>query len=229
MSPRGVGARHAQRRIDDQKVGAVSLPQALAAYFLAAGLLTITPGLDTAMILRTAAAEGPRRAAQAGLGIAAGCLLWGAAAALGVGALLEVSRTAYTVMKIAGAAYLVWLAVGLIARPRSKLSGPADSGRTATGGWFARGLMTNLLNPKVGVFYVSFLPQFVPAGMAPAPFMMLLAAIHVALGLVWCAVLIGATAPIRRWLQHPAVVQWLDRITGGVFLAFGLRLAFDRR
>ncbi len=88
--------------------------------------------------------------------------------------------------------------------------------------------MTNLLNPKVGVFYVSFLPQFVPHGYSPAPFIVLLAAIHFVMGLVWAGGLIMATRPLRRWLERRAVVRWLDRLTGGVFLAFGARLAFDR-
>jgi threonine/homoserine/homoserine lactone efflux protein len=207
----------------------MTLTQALAAYVVAAGLLTLTPGLDTAMILRTAAAEGRRRAALAALGIAAGLVTWGLAAALGVGALLAASRAAYVALKWAGAAYLVGLGVGLILRPRSGFAAAAGEGEPRGGNWFLRGFLTNLLNPKVGVFYISFLPQFVPAGTAPAPFIMLLAAIHVVMGLAWCAALIAATQPLRRWLSRPAVVRWLDRITGGVFLAFGAKLAFDRR
>jgi threonine/homoserine/homoserine lactone efflux protein len=85
------------------------------------------------------------------------------------------------------------------------------------------------LNPKIGVFYVSFLPQFVPAGVPAAPFIFLLAMIHVAMGLPWTAVLIGATAPLKRWLGRAAVVRWLDRATGAVFLGFGARLALERR
>ena len=202
--------------------------QALAAFLVAAGLLTITPGLDTAMILRTAAVEGPRRAAMAALGICAGCLVWGLAVALGLGLLLTASTTAYTVLKWAGAAYLVWMGLGLILRPRSRFELEAPATRRGSN-WFLRGLMTNLLNPKVGVFYVSFLPQFVPAGVAAGPFIVLLTAIHVTLGLIWSAGLIGATAPLKTWLSRGAVVRWLDRVTGGVFLAFGLKLALERR
>jgi threonine/homoserine/homoserine lactone efflux protein len=92
-----------------------------------------------------------------------------------------------------------------------------------------RGLLTNLLNPKVGVFYISFLPQFVPDGVQPAPFLLLLAAIHAAMGIAWFALLIAGTRPIAGALRRAAVVRWLDRITGGVFLAFGLHLALERR
>jgi threonine/homoserine/homoserine lactone efflux protein len=208
----------------------VSVVQALAAYVVAASLLTLTPGLDTALILRTAAVEGPRRAALAAVGVIAGCLVWGAAVALGLGALLAASTLAFTVLKWAGAAYLVWLGVNLIARPRSGFdlaagAGPAGGDFT----WLRRGLLTNLLNPKIGVFYISFLPQFLPAGVRPALFIFLLAAIHGALSVVWFAGLIGATRPIAGALQRAAVVRWLDRLTGGVFLGFGLRLALDRR
>jgi len=212
--------------------------QALGAFVVAAGLLTITPGLDTAMVLRTAAVEGPRRAVLAAVGVALGCLVWGLAVAFGLGVLLTASTVAYTALKWAGAAYLVWLGAGMILKPRQgfDFEAPlqtdlAPKSRWAFAGrnWFVRGLMTNLLNPKVGVFYISFLPQFVPAGVAAAPFIVLLAAIHVGLGLAWFAGLITATRPLKRWLSRGAVVRWLDRVTGGVFLAFGLKLALDRR
>ncbi|HEX3917849.1 MAG TPA: LysE family translocator [Caulobacteraceae bacterium] len=205
----------------------MNLETALLAYLAAAALLTITPGLDTAMVLRAAAVEGPRRAGLAALGIIAGCLVWGAAVALGLGVLLVASHAAYVALKWAGALYLGWLGINLLLRPRSKFELEAPA--TRQGNIFLRGLLTNLLNPKVGVFYISFLPQFVPAGMPAAPFMFGLAAIHGLLGIVWFAILIGATTPLRRWLQRQAVVRWLDRVTGVVFLGFGLRLALDRR
>jgi threonine/homoserine/homoserine lactone efflux protein len=200
---------------------------ALGLFVVAAGVLTITPGLDTAMVLRTAAVEGARRAALAALGVICGCLAWGAAVALGLGVLLAASQSAYTALKWAGAAYLAWLGINLILRPRSKLDLAAGGARR--GNWWLRGLLTNLLNPKVGVFYVSFLPQFVPAHVPTAPFIFLLAAIHAVLGLAWFALLIAGVAPLKRWLSRAAVVRWLDRATGAVFLAFGARLALERR
>lgn len=208
----------------------MTVAQALIAFALAAGLLTITPGLDTALVLRTAAVEGPKRAALAGLGVVAGCLVWGAAVALGLGALLAASQLAFTALKWAGAAYLVWLGLNLILRPRDRFDlagGPAGAGDGLA--WLRRGFLTNLLNPKVGVFYVSFLPQFLPQGAPAAPFIFLLAALHGVMGLAWFAALIAATQPIAGALRKPAVVRWLDRLTGGVFLGFGLRLALERR
>jgi threonine/homoserine/homoserine lactone efflux protein len=204
--------------------------QALTAFVLAASLLTVTPGMDTAMVLRTAASEGPRRAALAALGIGTGCLLWGLAVALGLGALLAASHMAYTLLKWAGAAYLLWMGLGLLFQPRSRFDLDAAPRQGVTGGgWFVRGLFTNLLNPKVGVFYVSFLPQFTPAHVQAASFIVLLAAIHVVLGLIWSACLIGATRPLKRWLAEAAVVRTLDRITGGVFILFAGRLILEPR
>jgi len=208
----------------------MTVVQALSAYVVAAGLLTITPGLDTALVLRTAAVEGPKRAVFAALGINVGCLIWGAAVALGLGALLAASTLAFTILKWVGAAYLVWLGLNLLLKPRDRFeiaTGAKRGGGDLT--WMRRGFLTNLLNPKIGVFYVSFLPQFLPAGVQAAPFIFLLAVIHVLIGSCWSATLIAGTRPIAGVLQRAAVVRWLDRLTGGVFVAFGVRLALDRR
>lgn len=208
----------------------MSLVEALVAFTLAAGLLTLTPGLDTALILRTAAAEGPKRAVLAMVGILAGCFVWGGLVAFGLGAVLAASTLAFTVLKWIGAAYLLWLGIGLILKPRSRFE--VGTAPTSSGGdtaWMRRGFLSNLLNPKMGVFYVSFLPQFLPNGVPAAPFMLLLTAIHVLLGVIWLGLLIAATQPLARVLRQAAVVRWLDRITGGVFIAFGLKLALERR
>ena len=204
--------------------------EAIAGFAVAAGLLTILPGLDTALVLRTAAVEGPRRAALAGLGITLGCLVWGTAVAVGLGALLAASHLAFTLLKWAGAAYLLWLGIGMLARPRQSFELDGEAAGPAGGelAWLRRGLLTNLLNPKIGVFYVSFLPQFMAQGVPAGPFLVLLAAIHGLIGLAWFAMLITATRPLARALKRPAVVAWLDRLTGGVFVAFAARLALSR-
>lgn len=88
-----------------------------------------------------------------------------------------------------------------------------------------KGLLTNLLNPKMGVFYVSFLPQFVPAGASVLGFSLLLAALHATLGMVWFALLILGSRPLRHWFAREAVTRWLDGLTGGVLIALGLRIA----
>jgi threonine/homoserine/homoserine lactone efflux protein len=201
------------------------LGQSLIAFTLAAALLTVTPGLDTALVLRTTAAEGARRAFAAALGICLGCLAWGALVAVGLGVLLAASELAYLALRWIGAAYLLYLGLRLILGRR----GEAGDARPVPGAnWFARGLLTNLLNPKVGAFYVSFLPQFIPHGSDVPLTTLLLAAIHAALGLLWFALLIGATRPLARLLRDPAVVRGLDRATGGILILFGLKLALSR-
>jgi threonine/homoserine/homoserine lactone efflux protein len=208
----------------------VSVTEALVAFSIAAGLLTVTPGLDVALVLRTAAVEGSKKAWLAAFGVCLGTLGWGAIAALGLGALLAASEVAFTILKWAGAGYLVWLGLNLILRPRQRFEvGKAQAAPRSDLGWLWKGALNNLLNPKAGVFYISFLPQFVPHGVPAAPFMFGLACLHVAMGVAWFAVLIGATRPIAGALQKAAVVRWLDRLTGGVFLGFGVRLALERR
>ena len=200
----------------------------LIAFFAAASLLTIAPGLDTALVLRTAASAGPRRAALAGLGVAVGCFGWAILVALGLGALLAASQVAYTTLRWIGAAYLVWVGYKMLRNPRRSFvpeRGDNEGQRVA----FTTGLLTNLLNPKVGVFYVSFLPQFVPHGVSVAPYILLLGAIHAVLGLIWFSCLIIATRPLARLLERPSVVQTCDRLTGGMFVAFGVGLALQSR
>ena len=208
----------------------MNIPQSLLAFSAAAALLTITPGLDTAMVLRAATLEGPRRGMLAALGVALGCLIWGSAVSLGLGALLEASHLAYTILKWVGAAYLAWVGARLLLWPRSRLADASGGAPGRNGGDpFRRGLLTNLLNPKVGVFYVTFLPQFIPAHVNVAAWSFLLACIHVVMGPIWFAILIAALAPLSRFLTRPRVVQTLDRVTGCVFLAFGVRLALAER
>ena len=199
---------------------------ALAAFSLAAALLTVTPGLDTALVLHTAAREGAAAAWRAALGIALGCLAWGVLAAAGLSAVLLASSTLFATLRLAGGAYLVWLGIALLWGSTVRSSKPVEA-RGATP--FRRGLLTNLLNPKVGLFYVAFLPQFIPAGSDVLALTLAMAAIHAALGLAWFALLIGATRKIEPWLARPAVSRTLDRLTGGLFVALGAKLALDAR
>ena len=208
---------------------------AIIAFSLAAALLTVTPGLDTALVLRTATVEGSKQAMAAGTGVVAGVLAWGLLASLGLGAMLAVSEIGFRILQYAGAAYLIWLGGRMVwnaVAPSSRQSDPqalAEAPARRADGWFWRGLMTNLLNPKVGVFYVSFLPQFIPAGVPVVAFSMGLAAIHAAMGLVWFAAITLATRPFSRLLRRPAFTRGVDGLTGTVLIGFGLRLALERR
>lgn len=207
---------------------------ATLAFTLAALLMTLTPGLDTALVLRTAAVEGPKRGMQAGAGICIGVLAWGVMAAVGLGAVLAVSQFAYETLRIIGAAWLIWMGISMI---RGARTGGAALDATATAaaprargqGWFMRGLLTNLLNPKVGVFYVTFLPQFIPAGGDVLTWSLAFAGIHAVEGLLWFLAITLATRRLASVLRRGAVVAWLDRVTGGVLVLFGLKLAVDVR
>jgi threonine/homoserine/homoserine lactone efflux protein len=205
----------------------VTLAAAVLSFAVVATALTVTPGLDTALVLRAALTRGRGEAAGTAAGIVAGLFVWGAAAAVGVSALLTASQLAYDVLRYAGAAYLVWFGVRLLARAfRSRpVAEPfaADAGST----WRAArtGLATNLLNPKVGVFYVALLPQFLPAGSDPLLVGLLLAGVHGLLSVVWFALLITLAAALSRWLRRPATVRAIDGVTGVTLLGFGVRLA----
>ncbi|MFT9222422.1 LysE family translocator [Gluconobacter oxydans] len=202
----------------------------LLTFAAAAAVFTITPGLDTAMTLRTATTSGWKAGLAAVVGICLGLGIWGLAAAFGLTALLAASETAFMVVKWAGALYLAWLGIGLILHPRASLGTAEtvpvhDDARAA----FRRGLLTNLLNPKVGIFYMTFMPQFIPPHVNVKEFSLLLTAIQAILSFSWLALLVALTVPLGRFLSSPVVVRRMDRLTGGIFIAFSLKLALSRR
>ncbi|WP_457027984.1 LysE family translocator [Kitasatospora sp. P5_F3] len=197
---------------------------AVWSFALVVGLLTLTPGLDTALILRTAALGERVRAWGVVLGIGTGTMLWGTLSSLGISALLTASHLAYETLRWAGVVYLLWMGVQMLRS--SALSGPEpDAGSGGFWSGWRRGALTNLLNPKVGVFYVAVLPQFIPAGAPQLPMGVLLTSVHVAEGLVWSAVLVAFARAVRGWLRRPAARKLMDRLTGVVVVGFGLRLA----
>jgi threonine/homoserine/homoserine lactone efflux protein len=205
--------------------------QALLAFVLAAGLLTITPGLDTAIVLRASALEGRKAGVAAAAGITLGLMVWGAASAIGLTALLAASSLAYIALKWIGAAYLVGLGLMMLIRPKASVAtGEAETAGTRGAGlWLRRGLLTNLLNPKIGVFYIAFLPQFTPKAAPAGPFIALLVAIHIVESALWFAALIAATQPLGRWLRRPEIARRMNRLTGVIFIGFGAKLALSRR
>ncbi|MEV7778548.1 LysE family translocator [Kitasatospora sp. NPDC088351] len=204
----------------------MEISTALWSFALVVGLLTLTPGLDTALILRTSALGHRRQAWGVVLGIQTGTLIWGTLTSAGVTALLTASHLAYEIVRWAGAAYLVWMGVGMLrsrgAEPAADAVGPADGGFGY--GW-RRGTLTNLLNPKVGVFYVAMLPQFIPAGAPHFATGVALTCVHVVEGVLWSTVLVGFAQVVRGWLRRPAARRVLDRVTGAVVVGFGLKLA----
>ena len=193
------------------------------------GLLTVTPGLDTALVLRTAAVAGRAQAWGVILGIQASTLVWGALTSLGVTALLTASHVAYEVLRYAGAAYLVWIGTRMVwSSVRADESGRHPELRVPRGGFppgFRQGMTTNLLNPKMGAFYVALLPQFIPASAPQLSWGMALAGVHVLLGVAWLSVLAFVAQSLRTFLRKRKVARGLDLVAGSIIGAFGVRLA----
>ena len=207
----------------------------LLAFVAVATLLTITPGADMALVTRHALAGGRRPALFASSGIVSGLFVWAALSAVGIAALLSASATAFATLKLAGAAYLIYLggrALWATRRGYPAVSGAEDPEApvAATGGQaYRQGLLSNLLNPKVGVFYTSFLPQFVTVDHGVAAQSLGLALIHILIGIVWLVVYTGIVVRAGAVLRRPGVRIWLDRVTGTVLVALGLRLATEPR
>lgn len=212
----------------------MTILQALVAFAGVAALLTIVPGVDTALTLRAGLADGARAGVVTGLGVCCGVLVWGVAGALGVSALLQYAAAALTAIRLAGAAYLLWLAAKFL---RSALRGSAASAVAAAGAerasavplWthWRRGFLCNVLNPKVGVFYLAVLPQFLVPGVPPAAMGVSLALVHAAEGLIWTLFLVGFTGLAGRWLRSPAAQRTVDGVTGTVLGAFGVAVAAE--
>lgn len=200
----------------------------LIPYLIAISILTITPGLDTTLIIRTATLEGKMKAFQAALGINLGCIVWGVIVACGLGALLMTSDLAFNALKWIGAIYLTWLGLNLLLKPRSQLASLNSSAVTRQN-WFMKGFWGNLLNPKVGIFYISFLPQFIPQSASPVIWTMSLVMIHVVIGLIWSIFLIAAMQSISAYLKQPKFIRYMDCVTGSIFILFALKLALSKR
>lgn len=207
----------------------------ILAFIGVAVLLTITPGADMALVTKNALAAGRKAAFLTTLGINTSILSWAAASAVGLAAILNASTTAFLILKIAGAAYLVFLGLQTIWRTREgeepdvgEICGEPEH-RLAGGSAFRQGLLTNLLNPKIAVFYTTFLPQFISPGDPVLLKSVFLATIHNLLGFIW---LTGYAYMLTRagdLLRSTTIKRILDRVTGAVLVALGLRLAFEKR
>jgi threonine/homoserine/homoserine lactone efflux protein len=180
-------------------------------------VLTLTPGADTALVLRTAVAGGWAAGTRCTLGICTGTMTWAAASALGVSALVSASPVAYDVLRYAGAAYLLWLGLSAL---RSAGQAAAEVPRRA----FRDGLVTNLLNPKIGVFYATLLPQFLRPDDPVLATSLLLAGIHATLGLLWLGLLSFVAERAATTLRRDSVRRALQRVTGTVLVGFGVKV-----
>jgi threonine/homoserine/homoserine lactone efflux protein len=212
----------------------MSLLTDVASFAVVAGLLTIVPGLDTAMVLRSAASHGRKHGFATALGVNTGALVWGAAAAVGVSAILTASTVAYTGLRIAGAIYMIWLGARLIVRAAKGGEIHESSGSEVANNpriWrsWSRGFMTNLLNPKIGAFYVAVLPQFIPSHDSRLAVGLLLAFVHDLEGIAWFSAIILGAHSARAILSRRRVRRGLDGLTGSALIGFGLKLGLSPR
>ncbi len=193
-------------------------------------VIVVVPGPDMALVLQNGLARGRRAAVETALGINAGLVVWAVAAALGVAALLHASAPAFTALKLAGAAYLVWLGVrALVAAWRGTGGDPQVRSRGLTGSPFTQGLLSNLLNPKIALVFTTLIPQFVDPAAPAAAQTLLLAAIFICMGLLWLTSYALLVARAGALLRRPAVRRALNAVTGTVLVALGVRLALERR
>ena len=205
-------------------------PTLLLAYLAAATALTLSPGPDTMFVLASSASGGARVGAAATLGIAAGCLAHATMAALGISALIAASPAAFDALRIAGALYLLWIGLGALyafykgIRDSRTLS--RATGETASWDAFRRGALTNVLNPKVGIFYVAFLPQFTNPSLGHVPLqIVVLALIHISIGIAWLGALsVASCRAVETLARNPRVRAWLDGAAGIVYIALAWRM-----
>jgi threonine/homoserine/homoserine lactone efflux protein len=208
----------------------------LLAWVALSALLIATPGPDTALIIRNALAAGPRASTLSALGVAVGTLVWVTASAVGVGVLLERSSTAFTILKLAGAAYLCYLGLRSLGSPprgelRPRPTGAAGEGRftrlSHRTAW-SQGLFSNLLNPKTGAFFVTVMPQFTVPG-DPATRLLLMVAVFELMLLAWLIAYGHVVSRLGRSGLGNRVRRVMTRLTGLVLIGLGARLAFERR
>ncbi|HET9842879.1 MAG TPA: LysE family translocator [Nocardioides sp.] len=206
---------------------------ALVSFTLASVLIVLLPGPDSLVVVRGLVRGGRRGGAATATGVLCGLVVWVAAATLGLSALLRASEVGYDVLKVAGACYLVWIGVASLrslrhAAPESVVAdGPMAPGPLLGGSGFGAGFLTDILNPKVGVFFVSFLPGFVPAHHSVGWTTLAFGVLFALLTALYFAGLIVVSGTIATWMGVPRIRRRLDALTGMVLVGFGLRLATE--
>jgi threonine/homoserine/homoserine lactone efflux protein len=205
------------------------------AFLVAITLLTITPGIDTALVIKNTSRSGGRDGVVTSLGICLGIFVHATFSAVGISAILLQSAALFLAMKLIGATYLIWLGIGGL---RAALKGYAglkiddlpftlvvrlSSVRRS----LREGFLSNVLNPKTAVFYLAFLPQFIDPQYSPLSQAMTMAGIHFVIAMIWQSGLAGAVSSAKRFFASPVALKWMEGITGSVLIFLGSRLIFD--
>ena len=194
-------------------------------FAILAGILVLIPGLDFALVLRYATTQSRKSALVVMLGITSGLFVWGAFASLGISAILQASQTAFNVLRITGVLYMFWMGIGFI-RNSYKVALPiaVESREIGHQQTFTRGLLSNLLNPKAGVFYLSVLPQFIPKESNHLIFGLGLTAIHALITIIYFTALIFFVNTLKNFFMRPSVIKYMERISGVAVIGFGAKL-----
>jgi threonine/homoserine/homoserine lactone efflux protein len=190
-------------------------------------LLTLTPGAATVLVVHSAARRGRHAALMTTLGNSVGVAVWAVATAVGLAAVVAASAVAFTVVKLVGAAALVWLGVRALLHAGEEVAAPATGRRPRSD--FRAGLTTSIANPKLAVFFMALFPQFVPDGEPVLPAAVTMAAVIVALDLVWYSTLAALVARATDAFLRGGWLRRAERLCGGVLIGLGLRLAIEER
>jgi len=200
----------------------------LLAFLGIAIILTVTPGPDMALVTRVVFGRGRAAAWFTSLGVVTGHLLWGLASALGVAAILDASATLYTILRLLGAAYLIWLGVQALfsrAPMHEEASAPLVTSKISA---YRQGMINDLLNPKIGAFYTTLLPQFIAPGQPIFLTSISLAALFALIVAIWLAIYILILAKSGQVFRRPVIRHTMERITGVVLVGLGIRLALEQ-
>ena len=205
-------------------------PEQFIGFLSAALLITISPGPDNLMVLSVGVSRGRRQGMVFGIGCALGCLSHTVLAALGVSALIAASPAAFGALKIIGGAYLVWLGIGALRSRGGARVAQTGLPDESLGRLFAKGLFANAINPKVVLFFLSFLPQFVAADRGDASWQTAqLGLLFTAQAVVLFSLLGYFSGAVGAWInRHPGAGMWMDRVAGAVFVGLGLKLIISR-
>ncbi len=205
----------------------------LTTYLIAITLLTITPGVDTMLVIRNTARGGWRDGATSSFGICSGLFIHATISAVGISVILLQAAWAFSALKLLGAGYLVWLGISSWRKAIKQEPFTIENGKARTGGTFLmsrslrEGFLSNVLNPKTAVFYMAFLPQFINPAQSALLQSLFLAGLHFIIAMIWQCLLALMVKQMKGWLQRPRVSQVFDGVTGTVMIGLGMKVAVD--
>ncbi len=203
------------------------------AFLIAITILTLTPGLDTALVIRNTSRGGFADGTVTSFGICFGLFVHATFSAIGVSAILASSAQLFQIVKFIGAVYLIWLGISSLRSLRHTGGGlvveAKHSNKLQLKRSLREGFLSNVLNPKTAVFYLAFLPQFVDPHYSLLGQSLLMASIHFVIAMIWQCSLAGALSKAKALLKNSSFMRWMEGITGGVLIALGVKLLLERR